>query len=211
MPVVHAFEGTDPIRWYLDLGCDYIGISATGAGSAVEWPFYTDCFKVFQNCGWPVRVHGFGIGNPKILMNFRFASADTAGPLLVAQKLYHTYIGHLPGIQENEKLAARTYKAMRRFTRDERLIRIVNPGFDFYLAFTPSNDWALPAMWLVNHHKALVSYYYLKGANIEQFRWFIENRLAIPMEGSRHTDRLELLSYVRGRYFVRVRIGGHDK
>lgn len=211
MPVVHAFEGTDPIRWYLDLGCDYIGISATGAGSAVERPFYTDCFKVFQNSGRPVRVHGFGIGDTKILMNFPFASADTAGPLLAAQKFYQTYIGHLLGIQENEKLAARTYKEMRQFIRHERLIRIVNPGFDFYLAFTPANDWALPALWLVNHRKGLVSYYYLKDANIEQFRRLIENRLAIPMEGNRHTYRLELLSYVRERYFVRVRICRHDK
>jgi hypothetical protein len=157
MPVVHAFEGTDPIRRYLDLGCEYIGISATGAGSAVEWPFYTDCFKVIQNCGRPVRVHGFGIGNTKILMNFEFASADTTGPILLAQEFRQTYIGHLVGIRENEKLAARTYKAVRQFTRDERLIRIVNPGFDFYLAFTPANDWALPALWLVNHRKALVS------------------------------------------------------
>jgi hypothetical protein len=81
IPVWHVRESTDWIKRMLDLGCGYIGLSATSIVSRsatddwyeLAWSFLVD------NSGAPlVRVHSFGESRQEILTRYPWASADSS-------------------------------------------------------------------------------------------------------------------------------------
>lgn len=81
MPVFHVGESIDWLKRMLDLGCDYIGLSASSLTSRramddwyeLAWSYLVDA------AGDPVvRVHAFGETRVAALLKFPWASADSS-------------------------------------------------------------------------------------------------------------------------------------
>lgn len=89
VPVWHVGESVEWLYRLLDLGADYIGLSASSivAGAAAD-DWYSLAWASLVDCqGTPaIRAHAFGEGRAKSLLRYPFYSADTTTWLYSAQR-----------------------------------------------------------------------------------------------------------------------------
>ena len=88
IPVYHVSESLDWLKRMLDLGCDYIGLSATSIaarGSVDDWYALAWSYLVTASGDPIVKVHAFGEARKSVLLKFPWASAD-ASTWLVGQR-----------------------------------------------------------------------------------------------------------------------------
>jgi hypothetical protein len=166
IPVYHI--GEDP-KWLQkmldDLGCEYIGLSATGIGynRAQEIKFYEDSFKLIPS---HIKVHAFGEGSERVLKMFPWASADSTTWMVAGRfgngRLRFSRFPHLLGNDRDKgmRYAAGLLSGAEYHENIQRDIRRTNP--DFTLAFAiGSNGDAYPTLAEVGHAEFLVSYAYI--------------------------------------------------
>jgi hypothetical protein len=79
MPVFHWGERFSWLNYMLDDGHDYIGVSAPKHGPIKRRLRWLDrAFSVIRDKGRPrVKVHGFGITSPELLLRYNFHSVDS--------------------------------------------------------------------------------------------------------------------------------------
>jgi hypothetical protein len=81
VPVWHVREGTDWIKRILDLGCSYVGLSATSIVSRTatdDWYEMAWSYLVDSQGAPLVRVHSFGERREDILCRYPWTSADSS-------------------------------------------------------------------------------------------------------------------------------------
>lgn len=107
LPVYHAMESIDWLKRYIDLGCQYVGISASVLShhnrEADDW--YAKVWPYLVNKeGLPiVKTHGFGEGRYKAMIRSPWFSVDSTTWLYTAQRTGSLAI---PG--SNKRLSFRT-------------------------------------------------------------------------------------------------------
>jgi hypothetical protein len=189
MPVFHAGENYTYLEKYLDQGCDYIGLGGSAWGSQAETvACYNRAFEIIERHGRRVRVHAFGDTVRSRLLRFPFDSADSTSWLIQAG--WRTNAEH-----HDEDLAFRTYLEARRYARLDREINERRPGFALHFVFGISNPWAFPALNLLRHRKALVSYFSLSQLLVSRLKQFIENPQSVLAQ-SNYARKLEMLEAV---------------
>lgn len=83
--------------------------------------------------------------------------------------------------------------------RLQRRIRQIRP-FDFYAVLRPENPWWLPALRVVGHSNALVSFYGLTPANTSLLKDFLDDPVAMLANNPRHASKHEILVTMKQRY-----------
>ena len=84
IPVIHQGEQLSWLERHIEEGHDYIGVSATKDPFADHQTWLDQAFSLIcDKKGRPrVKVHGFGITTPKLLMTYPFYSVDSTSWLL---------------------------------------------------------------------------------------------------------------------------------
>lgn len=124
IPVVHVGEDLDWLKRYLDLGCDYIGLSASSIvskGKADEW--YSQAWShLVDSKGRPiVRAHAFGEGRTESLLRFPWTSSDTATWIYSSQRTGAIQFGDSKRLAfRNDGLSSRAAPDIGRMEGEER-------------------------------------------------------------------------------------------
>jgi hypothetical protein len=180
IPVFHAGE---PISWLEEYiheeGCDYIGFGGVASNRSINRSMaaFDECFEIIENCGRLIKTHAFGVGVPAMLIKYPFTSADSASWILRSQRYQTTDISRLGDRNWRGEIrtdpetlyAARTYLEALDAHRFERQIR-EEREFNFYLVIRTDHPSWLPALWVIGHRNALMSFYrHFDPAIIRQF------------------------------------------
>ena len=125
LPVFHAGESFDWLHRMLDLGCDYIGLSATSliARGSID-PWYRDAWaQLVERDGLPVvKAHAFGETRFAPLSLFPWASVDSSTWIYKAQRtgLLKLPSGHLIGMR-NDKVSVRNAEDIDLLSGDNKI------------------------------------------------------------------------------------------
>jgi hypothetical protein len=86
MPIFHWGESISYLDKMLELGADYIGLSASVKSMAASWPWYNDCWRhVTDANGYPtIKYHAFGDTTPQCLATYPWFSADSSTWVIAA-------------------------------------------------------------------------------------------------------------------------------
>lgn len=84
IPVFHTNEDFRYLEYYCKMS-DYIAIGGM-VGKAQKYlvSFLNKCFSVIKQY-WPLKVHGFGLGNMRLLLRYPFFSTDSTSWLTVVR------------------------------------------------------------------------------------------------------------------------------
>jgi hypothetical protein len=208
IPVIQPGQDDEWLYRYLDEGCETIalgGVARSQGRKTRNRRFYEGCFRIIEQSGRPIRVHLLGVATPEILLRHDFASADAATWILSSQRYQRTDLSRLgspawvASLTMPERMAAATFLEAHDAHQLELEIREQRPHFDFYLVYRLGNPWALPALRLVQHRSALISYWGGLGARPERLREFIETPDAV-LAHPRYERTTELLRGMKARY-----------
>lgn len=82
LPVFHSEEEFKWLETYLEM-TDYIAIGGMAGGEyskEEKYKFLDKCFSIISK-HWQKKVHGFGIGDPDIMLRYPFCSVDTTSAM----------------------------------------------------------------------------------------------------------------------------------
>jgi hypothetical protein len=201
--VYHVREDVSWLHKMLDIGCAYIGLSATSIGGRIEGDRWYEMAwsHLVNDAGHPkVRTHAFGETRLQILTRFPWTSADSSS-WVNGMRWGTIKYSTLPIALSKEKgqrgLAARAYTAAQHYVQLEREVQKTNSDFEFFYAIA-GNVWGLPTLHAVGHRKALASFAYLKSNRslVTDLPKFIEEPYAV-LNQERHAERHRIIQDIR--------------